>query len=552
MKTLNLSLLAAALLPATLVKASNFVDNFARPDSPAVSNGWQNAANTSGILQIVGGMVQFSSTSGGDAGICRHANFGGPVTVSATLKEMNGFGGRSRRYNHRLVILCDGNINTGYGINIGRSDSSISNSEIRLVDGSNELAIVSSTFQFGPEINVQFTVAPDGAVTGFVSDASNTSPFSFAARNIASHGQMFMYGTSAADSRTSSFIFPRADDISIADAVEASPLVDHVHDPSDGELAIKGLRMESNTCLFNVSLGRLGSICLVSWSDDLRRWFPLVRFAAMSEGTEIKDIPSGPRKFYRTTYLPDGATIADSFNYPIGSGKVLEQIEPEDKNDLYPELINPSDQRGAPPTANVAVWRNVQDVGNYEVSQKGIHAGEDWNLGSSNDDVGEPVKVAANGQVIDIRQAHPNGPEYSGYAVLVRHWLDNGDTIDSLYLHLAPDYINGSSNSAGIQGSESEFSVQEGDYVSKGDILGVIGTVTSPDMYPHLHFEMRTTKVDPANLWPSDTGNAYYGPVTGPDGKRPSGISRADLSATFILMQKDGIIDPSDYIDQHR
>ncbi len=314
----------------------------------------------------------------------------------------------------------------------------------------------------------------------------------------------------------------------------------HQHDPADGRSALKSFQLTpEGSCTFIFSTAEPGAMCLASWSSNLRQWFPLIQFNSDTPGTEVIDTPTQPQKFYRTTYLPPGVSIATDFAYPIGSGSVLEQIAPE-RNTLFPASPVARPDRGA--TTPGAGWYNIQDVGSYYSLFGGLHAGEDWNSGSDTDDVGEPVKAVANGHLIDIRPASASGPAASGYVVLVRHWLQNGDSIDSLYVHVAPDTIAGNPNSPGTIGSEAAFTYQEGSPVAKGNVIGVIGAVSS--FPPHLHLEMRNTVTNPNSLWPNDTGNGYYGPV--------SGLNVAEVQAAFVLMQKDGIIDPSDFIDDHQ
>jgi murein DD-endopeptidase MepM/ murein hydrolase activator NlpD len=188
----------------------------------------------------------------------------------------------------------------------------------------------------------------------------------------------------------------------------------------------------------------------------------------------------------------------------------------------------------------------VQDVGSYYAEFGGLHGGEDWNKGSGSADVGEQVKAVANGQVIDIRPAGASGiPSTSGYALVIRHWLLDGESVDSLYVHIAPDQHGGSFNSSGVVGDKSNFTFQIGTPVTKGSVIGVIGAVSA--FSPHLHFEVRNKAINIAgSLWANDTGNGYYGPGSG------TSITAEQVQAAFLLMQKDGIIDPSDFIDDHR
>ncbi len=349
-------------------------------------------------------------------------------------------------------------------------------------------------------------------------------------------------------------------EVNITPKVAFRTLPDHQPNPSAGRQAVESFQMTpGGQCSFIFSTADPGSMCHISWTNNLRQWFPLIQFNTADKGTEVIDTPRDPSKFYRATYLPSGVSSADSFDYPIASGSVSEQIVPE-RNTLYPSSAVSSPDRGAS-APNTGNWYNYQDVGSYyayystEADKwyfEGLHPGEDWNKGSGAADAGQPIKAVANGQVIDIRPAHSSGAANSGFVVLVRHWLLNGDTMDSLYVHVAPDKISGSTNASGAFGAESDFSFQEGSPVTKGSVIGVVGAVTSTAMSPHLHFEMRTTQTVPSNIWPNDTGDGYYGPVPETAGNRSPSITTEEVQAAFLLMQKDGIIDPSDFIDDNR
>lgn len=338
----------------------------------------------------------------------------------------------------------------------------------------------------------------------------------------------------------------------VADGLEYSPLPEFHHDPNRGLQAIDHFtRSPAGQCSFTFSTGDIGSNCIVAWTRNLLDWFSLFTFTTTSEGTEVVDVASDPSRFYRTTRVPSGIAVAESFVYPIGVGNVAEQINPE-RNTLYQVLTPPPSPQREATAPVISTWYNIQDVGAYFDLQGGLHPGEDWNKGpASNSDVGEVVKAVANGQVVDIRPAHSNGAAYSGFAVVLRHWLENGDTVDSIYLHVAPDKLMGGNNTSGGFGTEADFSFQEGASVGKGDVIAAIGSVTSPNLTPHLHFEMRSTITDPSAKWPRSTGNAYYGPVSGSAGKRFSGMISEEVKAAFGLMRLDGIIDASDFIDDH-
>lgn len=339
-----------------------------------------------------------------------------------------------------------------------------------------------------------------------------------------------------------------------------TPLPSYQYNGENGRMAITDPKITANN-EFSFTFATIdpGARCVISWTDNLKDWKPLATFTPSACGTEIKDPISTPKVFYRATYPPSGVSLADSFRYPIGNGTVLEQITPE-RNNLYFSGAIANPERGA--TSPGAGWYNAQDVGSYyaeySVNQgkwlwEGLHPGEDWNFKGDTPNAGQPIKAVANGQVIEIRPAGASGnPSTSGYAVVIRHWLVNGDAVDSLYVHLAPDTHAGVFNSSGAIGAESDFTFQVGASVSKSNVIGVIGAVSA--LPPHLHFEMRNKPINVSGLlWPKSTGDAYYGPEIGPAGNRSQPMSEPDVKAAFRLMHEDeGIIDPSDFIDDHR
>lgn len=92
--------------------------------------------------------------------------------------------------------------------------------------------------------------------------------------------------------------------------------------------------------------------------------------------------------------------------------------------------------------------------------------------------VGTPVKAADNGRVATVEKLT------TGYGWHVI--LDHEDGLASLYGHM------------------SEIKVEVGQIVSKGDVIGLVGS-TGRSTGPHLHFEVKrgTTYVDPMSLLPA-------------------------------------------------
>jgi hypothetical protein len=135
LKTTLLALCAVASLYPTLSHALIFTNDFNRPDLPTVGNGWSDTAgNAGGNLEIKNNELTSTVTTGGNAGIFRPLAFTVPITASATLKEMNGFGGLLQRYDAGILVLNDGVRNHGYGVFFGRSDQNFANSTVTLPD----------------------------------------------------------------------------------------------------------------------------------------------------------------------------------------------------------------------------------------------------------------------------------------------------------------------------------------------------------------------------------------------------------------------------------
>lgn len=367
------------------------------------------------------------------------------------------------------------------------------------------------------------------------------------------------------------------------DQTQIASLPLYHHNPQDGRQAVKDFHLTpEGTCRFTFSTDDVGSMCIVAWTRNLKNWFPLVQFNTEEEGTEIEDLPRDPKKFYRATYLPSGVSVADRFDYPLGDkgnnpdGTPKSEGVPEfpdgsfdENNDLYnaansyqyPESQGNNPDRGQL-SGNTSEWRNVQDVGSY-LPGLGIHVGEDWNLGSGEYDVGEKIYATANGQVISIRPANQSNLGKWGWMMIIRHWLPNGDSHDSVYVHIAPDQFNGEDNSGAGKGligtlaDKQDFSYQEGAIVARGDPIAVVANLEPSylpppneeirENWPHLHFEMRDSQVDGSDPWIYDNGTGYYGSVATPGIVTPS-----EVQAAFDKMRLDGVIDPSDFIDAHR
>lgn len=139
-------------------------------------------------------------------------------------------------------------------------------------------------------------------------------------------------------------------------------------------------------------------------------------------------------------------------------------------------------------------WYNAQDFGEND------HLGEDWNKNSGgNTDCGEPVYAIADGL---ISYAEHAGSGW-GNVIIITHKLPDGRKIQSLYGHL------------------QEIKIKSGT-VKERQLIGTIGNADGRYLC-HLHFEIREY-------------GSYLWNAIGPG----------------YAENKQGFIDPSNFIDSHR
>jgi len=183
-------------------------------------------------------------------------------------------------------------------------------------------------------------------------------------------------------------------------------------------------------------------------------------------------------------------------------------------------------------------WKNVSDVGNYYSSYKLLHPAEDWNLLDGND-TGKEIHAIANGKVVMVETVFRDNTS-QGYQLIIKHTIeegnsfkypssdpsiesftydDIGNTVYSVYLHVTDkDQTNG---------KIEEPIIKVDDIVEKGDVIGRIAHTS----LPHLHLEVRdgTEWNETESLYSNASlGYGYY--------------------ESFEKMKKDGILDPSDFI----
>lgn len=246
--------------------------------------------------------------------------------------------------------------------------------------------------------------------------------------------------------------------------------------------------------------------------------------------------------------------VVDGFDYPFGNRGInvdgekvpyLEKISRDEYNDeinlLYP--FNPYQNPERWDNSNYSDWYNYQDVGSYYDYSGGLHAGEDWNFSSdTEDETGQGIYAIANGEIITINSVYSNAPMKGAYYIVVEHSFENSSAkAYSIYAHIT-DKKNEDGNI-----SEPTFTSY---YVTKGQLIGRLATEMT-EFPTHLHFEIRIDRTYSKNeyCWPNSSG-WYY--TDEKNKKIKPNISKTQVENAFMLMQKDGIIDPSDFIDSHR
>lgn len=209
-----------------VARCIQFSDDFNRPDSDLLGDDWVSAPSIGGDpLLIRDGKLTDVASIDGFAGVHRPYALARPVRLRARVEEASGAAGAGRRYQASFRHLSDGTAGSGFGIKVVRSDPNFDNSAIELVDGSLVLARIESDFQFGPYVDVDATISPDGSVDGQISDATSASAFSFGPRSILSTGSNFSYFHEFPDSRNPSPLHQRLDSISLTCADDISDTI---------------------------------------------------------------------------------------------------------------------------------------------------------------------------------------------------------------------------------------------------------------------------------------------------------------------------------------
>ena len=188
-------------------------DDFNRPDSDVVGNGW---SQTGDVQLVIRNNELTSTVTPGFGAIYRPVDLGGPLEVSATVKEKTGFAGLPRQYGAIVGIRNDGTAGGGYRLSFQRSDINFDNTTIVLLDGSTQVASIFPEVQFDEEIHFTALFNVDGSIHGTVATGGASFNFDFPAYDIQSAGANFIYGHEAPDTRQPSPVFHRMDNIRLS------------------------------------------------------------------------------------------------------------------------------------------------------------------------------------------------------------------------------------------------------------------------------------------------------------------------------------------------
>ena len=209
-------------------------------------------------------------------------------------------------------------------------------------------------------------------------------------------------------------------------------------------------------------------------------------------------IEESDETFFVNLSSPSGAAITDH----QGKGSILD----DDSLATSSNLANTFDYPFGFRDCSRALWNyRVQVKGDfldpaYGGSRK--HPGEDWNRGSGDADLYDPVCAVGNGTVVASSNYYEKGNRW-GNIVVIEHKLPDGSTWWSQYAHL-------DIRTVGVD-----------DTVTRGDQIGTIGKGCNatrsecPGFSAHLHFEIRRQDVAPDN-WPNNEQtirNQYVDPT---------------------------------------
>lgn len=196
-----------------------FSDNFNRPNSPTVGNGWLNATDNPPGTQLGINNNRLSAIPGtGDAWVYRPFPATNQIALTAVITDQNGFGCIPFRHTSSISIRNDGTINSGYQVGFSRGDQNYG-STINLFDNGVLVGSTNALIQFGHSLTVNYVVFnSDGSIQGRVTADGSSFDFSFPARAINSQGANILIRLGGGDSRCENPVPQTLDDFQILQA----------------------------------------------------------------------------------------------------------------------------------------------------------------------------------------------------------------------------------------------------------------------------------------------------------------------------------------------
>ena len=223
------------------------------------------------------------------------------------------------------------------------------------------------------------------------------------------------------------------------------------------------------------------------------------------------------------TPLPvsETAAIADNFDFPLDSARFGVLIPRRSGLPLVDTRFGAQN-----PALGNAGKCFVNLNGEHIPFSQLYHAGEDWltlnkrGRVSPGKAAGEPVYAVANGVVESITLMG-----FDGYVIIIRHALPNGESIWSVYWHVA------------------SVQVAEGEAVTHGQTLA---SIHDRGLNSHLHWEIRTF-ADGSSLFPADSAGGR-GTCNG----HSTGVGYTwDDDPTRAMPEAWGYLDPTEFVEEN-
>lgn len=176
-----------------------FADDFNRPDSPVVGNGWVSVTEGGGPGTLVIQDTKLINTGLPRSGIYRPFAFDAPIRITGKLFDSDGHpsAGLGGFFEGTFAVRAGNDVlQKGYGITVNRNDALGGNTFISRFDNGAEIDLVNyPAFLITSEAILDAVFHLDGSITGSLINplTSDQFDFSFGARTIDSTGDNFMF-----------------------------------------------------------------------------------------------------------------------------------------------------------------------------------------------------------------------------------------------------------------------------------------------------------------------------------------------------------------------